>query len=222
MLDKVGLEIGGPSGNFRDSGILPLYRYTSRVDNCVYSSETIWEGNQSEGPTFAYHPMKNNGLNFIREATDLHGLPDNSYDFILSSHSLEHTANPVGALKEWMRVANPGGSFIIILPHYRHTFDHRRKPTPVSHMVADYEQRTEETDQTHVQEVLELHDLFRDPQAGTPEQFRSRSLNNFKNRCIHHHVFDEVNSRELLQTVGLEVEITEFVRPYHIVFLAHF
>lgn len=42
--NKIGLEVGGPSAAFRDTGELPLYRYLAGLDNCVFSVETIWEG----------------------------------------------------------------------------------------------------------------------------------------------------------------------------------
>jgi hypothetical protein len=35
---RVGLEIGGPSDTFGDAGILPLYRYIRKLDNCVFST----------------------------------------------------------------------------------------------------------------------------------------------------------------------------------------
>ena len=158
---KSGLEVGGPSAVFQDDGVLPLYRHLQGLDNCVYSLETIWEGRRTEGPTFSYHPHKRNGFNFVREATDLHGIADYQYDFVLSSHSLEHTANPVKALKEWVRVAKPGGAIIILLPDYRQTFDHRRTPTPIAHMLDDYGLGTDETDTTHLQEIIALHDNSR-------------------------------------------------------------
>jgi SAM-dependent methyltransferase len=217
---KSGLEVGGPSAVFQDDGVLPLYRHLQGLDNCVYSLETIWEGRRTEGPTFSYHPHKRNGFNFVREATDLHGIADYQYDFVLSSHSLEHTANPVKALKEWVRVAKPGGAIIILLPDYRQTFDHRRTPTPIAHMLDDYGLGTDETDTTHLQEIIALHDLSRDPAAGSAEQFRQRSLRNFENRCLHHHVFDQHNSRQLLEAAGLTVEILELAKPFHIVILA--
>src|SRR5260221_9635771 len=115
---KYGLEIGGPSGSFRDTGILPLYRYAAGLDNCVFAAETLWEGRRSEGQTFSYHPAKPNDFNFIREATDLRGIADHRYDFVLSSHNLEHIANPIRALKEWMRVVKAGGAIIAVLPDY--------------------------------------------------------------------------------------------------------
>jgi SAM-dependent methyltransferase len=218
--DGFGLEVGGPSSVFRDDGALPLYRYVKGLDNCVYALETIWEGKRAEGPTFSYHPRKTSGVNFVREATNLHGIDDHGYDFVLSSHSLEHTANPVKALKEWIRVVKPGGPVIVVLPDYRHTFDHRRSPTPIEHMVEDCELRRDEKDLTHLDEILELHDLSRDPLAGSKDCFRQRSLRNFENRCLHHHVFDERNSRRLLEAAGLSVEVLELVKPFHIAVLA--
>jgi SAM-dependent methyltransferase len=217
---KFGLEVGGPSSVFRDHGALPLYRYLAGLDNCVYSLETIWEGKRAEGLTFSYHPRKTNGFNFTREATDLRGIADYCYDFVLSSHSLEHTSNPVKALKEWIRVVKPGGPIIVFLPDYRHTFDHRRSPTLIEHMLEDYELGRDERDSSHLDEILELHDLSRDPLAGSKDHFRERVLRNFENRCLHHHVFDEHNARQLLEKTGLTVETLELVKPFHIAILA--
>ncbi len=218
---RAGLEIGGPSDVFGDAGILPLYRYIRKLDNCVFSAETIWEGRRLEGQTFTYHPKKPAGFNFIRESTDLKGIKTGGYDFLLASHTLEHSTNPIKALKEWIRVVKPGGPIIVILPHYKHTFDHRRQPTPVSHMVEDYERDMDEKDETHLNEILALHDLSLDPPAGTPQQFQARSLLNIENRCLHHHVFDENNSRGLLEAAGLDVENLRVVSPFHIVMRAH-
>src|SRR5712692_2284070 len=148
--NRAGLEIGGPSSVFGDDGIVPLYRHLQRLDNCVYAGETIWEGRRALGQTFCFHPGKPKGFNFICEASNLHLIGDRVYDFILSSHNLEHTANPVKVLKECMSVAKPGGALIIVLPHYRNTFDHRRRPTPLTHMLEDYERGTDEADCTHL------------------------------------------------------------------------
>lgn len=218
--NKFGLEIGGPSAAFGDAGVLPLYRSLAGLDNCVFSLETIWEGRRVEGWTYFYHPRRANGFNFIREATDLHGIGEHRYDFVLSSHNLEHISNPVRALKEWIRVVKPGGVIIVLLPDYRRTFDHRRSPTPIEHMLEDYELGRDERDLTHLAEILELHDLSRDPPAGSIDHFRQRSLRNFENRCLHHHVFDERNSRELFEAVGLTVELLELAKPEQIAVLA--
>jgi SAM-dependent methyltransferase len=217
---KYGLEIGGPSPVFDDPGELPLYRYLAGLDNCVFAGETIWEGKRQQGQTFSYHRKKEKGFNFILEATDLGAIGDHKYDFVLSSHSLEHISNPVRALKEWMRVVKPEGALIVLLPNYRRTFDHRRRPTAIAHMVEDYVLGRDEGDLTHLPEILELHDLTRDPGLISREQFVSRSHRNLENRCLHHHVFDEGNSKGLLEVAGLNVEVLELAKPFHIAILA--
>lgn len=41
---------------------------------------------------------------------------DNSIDRVIATHVLEHVADPVSALQEWVRVTRPGGVISLILP----------------------------------------------------------------------------------------------------------
>lgn len=211
-----GLEIGGPSPFFRS--FLPIYECMEVLDNCVFANTTVWEGNVGE--PFVYHPAKPAGHNYIADGTDLHQFADASYDFVLSCHNLEHIANPVKALKGWIRILRPQGSIILVLPDGRRTFDHRRTPTPVSHMLADYAAGIGEDDLTHLEEILAKHDLSKDPGAGDWENFRQRSMKNLEFRCLHHHVFNTANVRELLEAAGLKVVLMETALPFHIAALA--
>lgn len=225
---KSGLEIGGPSDVFRGwrtpsrmygwRSPLPIYDRVASLDNCDFSSSTIWASHQEE---YRFSPRIAPGKTIIADGF-LPLVPDNTYDFVLSSHSLEHIANPVRALHEWKRVTRPGGSLILVLPDYRRTFDHRRPSTPVGHMFEDYLRNVGEDDTTHVSEVLQLHDVEidggLDPQ--TSGGLRIRTMNNLSNRCLHHHVFDEFNSAELLKRVGLEILAIELALPHHIVLLS--
>src|SRR5258708_404849 len=143
--DKVGLEIGGPSFAFHDHGMLPIYRQAARVDNCNYSEHSPINGPAPAGKTFKYHRKREPGFTIICEAEELAPIADASYDFILASHSLEHCANPIKALTHWRRVARADAPCIIVLPHFRYTFDHRRQPTPLSHLIEDFERSEEHT-----------------------------------------------------------------------------
>jgi hypothetical protein len=87
-------------------------------------------------------------------------------------------------------------------------------------MLEDFERNTQEDDLSHLPDILQAHDLSMDRAAGSADEFRSRSLNNFTNRCLHHHVFNERNSRDLLTSVGMEVLAVESAFPYHIFLLA--
>lgn len=214
---KSGLEIGGPSKTFRNRNPFPIYNEVGSLDNCDFSRDTVWANHNSQ---FIFSRQKPGGKVIICDGSQLTPVADSSYDFVLSSHNLEHFANPVKALMEWKRVLRPTGGLILVLPYYRNTFDHRRLPTPVAHMIDDFERNTGEDDLTHLSEILDRHDLSRDRAAGSFDNFKKRSLDNFNNRCLHHHVFDESNSRDLLSAIGFEVLAVDLARPYHLCLLA--
>ncbi len=50
------------------------------------------------------------------DAQYLNGIRDNSFDFVYSSHCLEHMQDPNLALTHWLRVLKPGGFLIISVP----------------------------------------------------------------------------------------------------------
>jgi len=50
------------------------------------------------------------------DAQKLANVDDGSFDFLFSSHCLEHMRDPVEALGNWIRVIRPGGHLIISVP----------------------------------------------------------------------------------------------------------
>jgi predicted SAM-dependent methyltransferase len=51
------------------------------------------------------------------DAYDLSGFSDETFDFLFSSHCLEHLFFQAAVLSEWMRVIKVGGKMILYLPH---------------------------------------------------------------------------------------------------------
>lgn len=49
-------------------------------------------------------------------------LPDEEYDYIFSSHCLEHIPDWVGALNYWSEHLKSGGVMFLYLPHYSQTY----------------------------------------------------------------------------------------------------
>jgi len=219
LLNKSGLEIGGPSGIFKKRNILPLYPILKSLDGCNYSSRTVWEG-RIKNKTYLRKGLKGCGRQFISEAADLSFLESEKYDFILSSHCLEHVANPLKALNEWVRVLKTTGYLLLVLPHKDKTFDHKRPVSSLAHLVCDYKKSINEDDMTHLEEILIHHDLSMDTKAGDHESFRKRSLENHSNRCLHHHVFDTELVVSIVDYIKMKIISLDFALPYHIICLS--
>lgn len=220
LAGKSGIEIGGPSQAFSRRGLFPVYPIVGNLDNCNFCSTTVWGGTSNQGKNYRYDPNKPSGQQHIAEATSMESLSSGAYDFVLSSHMLEHSANPILALSEWKRLLKNDGTLVLLLPNKKHTFDHRRPTTTMAHLIADFNAGTKEDDLTHLQEILALHDLGRDPEAGSWAAFESRTRRNSENRCLHHHAFDAKLCVELVTYAGLKVKAVEEIRPHHILVLA--
>lgn len=136
---------------------------------------------------------------------------DHSLDYVVASHVLEHVANPVAALVEWVRVVRPGGIIYCVVPDRRHTWDHPRGLTPASHLLEDFLLRTTACDPTHIDEFAQGVDWSRFSPATPADDIpaardslargmhaavaRGEDIN------IHFHTFEPGNLRELLLTL---------------------
>jgi len=69
---------------------------------------------------------------------------DVAFDFVVSSHVLEHMPNPGLAIEEWLRVTRPGGVVHAVIPNREKTFDRPRATTPPQKMLAAWEARDPE------------------------------------------------------------------------------
>ena len=186
--NKTGFEIGGPS--IQTWGSLGLYDLAAKIDGINFASDTLWEKGLKDGSPYMWN-NRSIGVQYIRDAVDLKGIPDDHYDIVLSSHVLEHIANPFKALLEWIRILRSGGWLMTIVPWKERTFDHKRKVDRMEHLINDYLNHTTEADLSHLEEIISLHDFARDPPAMHGEFLRERSQKNLENRGLHHHVYDE-------------------------------
>ena len=197
------LEIGGPSDIFFTK--LYVYQNLKSLSVANFSNETTWEGKIGEGLNCRYYSNKL-AYQYILDTSNLYKIKDNSYDAILSSHSLEHLANPIKALFEWKRVLKKNGKLLLILPNKINNFDHKRPYTLFSHILSDYENKVTEDDMTHYEEIINLHDLKHYSKDANYEKFLEESKDNFKNRHFHHHVFNKDLIFKMLDFVGFNIE----------------
>ncbi len=77
--------------------------------------------------------------------------PDDSLDFVVLSHVIEHVANPVRVIGEIFRVLRPAGRALIAAPDKRFTFDDSRALTPITMLLEDFlEHRTDVPDERYL------------------------------------------------------------------------
>jgi SAM-dependent methyltransferase len=209
------LEIGGPSRIFSVRGRFPVYSVLAGIDNANFRETTVWSRSDEER-MFGHELCRR----YVAEATSLSEIASDTYDAVLASHVLEHTANPLKAIHEWLRVIRPGGTLVIVVPNRVANFDRKRPFTSIEHILDDFSKHRSEDDLTHLEEILQLHDLSLDPLAGTREQFRARALQNAENRCLHHHVFSLPLLTRLLEYAAAEIVYSGVELPHHLVAVA--
>jgi len=146
---------------------------------------------------------KPTNADYVTDAANLFFAADESLDFVCSSHVLEHIANPLGAINEWKRAIKKGGIIYAGVPDKRYTFDHRRKRTPLSHLIDDFEKNVDQTDSTHIYEFIENWDEKR-VYSCNKEQFLENVRNNPKSQ-VHHHAWIIDDVKEILEYMGLRI-----------------
>lgn len=77
-------------------------------------------------------------VDIIGNAETCEGIEDCSYDFVVSSHNLEHFEDPIGAIYRWLQIVKTGGHLIMAVPHKDHCFDRDREATSVTHVIEDF------------------------------------------------------------------------------------
>jgi SAM-dependent methyltransferase len=121
-----GLEIGGSAHN-------PFGLKTKNVDFQA-EPDTVFKKFEIEMCGKALP------VDIVASGDDL-PVPDQSQDFVISSHVIEHFFDPIKALLEWNRVIRPGGYIFVIAPHKERTFDKNRPRTPLVELIARHDGR---------------------------------------------------------------------------------
>lgn len=148
-------------------------------------------------------------------------VPDGSFDFLFSSHMLEHHQDTLRVLYEWKRVLKPGGVLFLILPHQARTIDRHRAVTTFQHHIDDYATLGDQEDHSHYAEIragwsrLEDFDQLR---AEFEAEWRMDVWDwpgRIKNGVIHFHVWSQNEVVDLFRYVGLSIEYVADAFPEH-------
>lgn len=183
-----GLEIG------------PLHRplVTHDAMQVDYLDRLTTEQLRSHYPELADLPLVEPTI--IGDAQTMEGIPDSTYDFVVSSHVIEHMRNPLAAVEQWCRITTPGGFLYLIVPDKRVTFDKKRVRTNVEHLILDYHSPSRARDFEHFLDYsIHVHDKRALDALEDAKRLESTDYS------IHFHVFMPADIVEALEWFSLNV-----------------
>jgi SAM-dependent methyltransferase len=200
--NKKVLEIGGPS-------IILQFLYNSTKSISLLNHKESIE-------YFTMGNMPNNFDNiFYGDIVDIKTIIDNDlfekFEVVISSHILEHVANPILSLKNLKKCLIPGGIIITSVPDKNQCWDRVRKYTEMNHIINDYESNILENDMTHIHESACMN---------RPNYYNDIGDHN-NPRIIHHHTFNEetlLGSHEYAKFETIKC-YTDDIDPLHIVYI---
>jgi SAM-dependent methyltransferase len=150
-------------------------------------------------------------VDVIDDGAALRTVPDESQDFVIANHILEHVQNPIAAIQRHLEVLRPGGILWLGLPDKRLTFDRARPVTPLAHIYRDYREGPEWSFHEHVREWVELVE----EKTGDDLERRRAALLAEGTPNIHYHVWGQDDLAEMFQSLrrdpGLRFDIEAVV-----------
>lgn len=153
-----GIEIGALTAPLRVPPGVAVYHVDrmSRTDLIAHEGPTlIAAGNE---------PNKIPEITVIDDAACLSRFADQTVDFVIANHVLEHLEDPIGALSNMLRVTRPGGVLMLVLPDPRYTFDAKRAITTVEHAIEDRAHGPEGSREAHYEEWARLIEGLPEPE----------------------------------------------------------
>lgn len=151
-------------------------------------------------------------IDIIDDGQVLSSIADESLDFIIANHMIEHCDNPFGALERWVAKLKVGGVVFLALPDQRKGWDERRDLTSLEHLLDDYRSTDEERKTRNYQHFKDWTELV----GGIHDEAHVRWLVDI-DYSIHFHVFTYESFREVLECarseLALPFEISDAVAP---------
>ena len=131
-------------------------------------------------------------VSFVASRPPYRFLADQSFDFVVASHVVEHLPNPLAAITEFVRVVRTGGVVYLVVPHKDYCFDRARGVTPLQHFVTEYLAGVVDISMEHcLEHVFDSLDLsLIDPANGADAIERARALHRSQ-QDFHVHTFTE-------------------------------
>ncbi len=140
---------------------------------------------------------------------------DETCDFVIASHIIEHLANPIGIIEDVYRVLRPGGILVLMVPNRHRTFDEFRDPTSLQHVIEDYENGETQVSTEHLREYIANVEK-KDIAAMAADELEAH-MTLHRLRSIHVHCWNEFEFSEMLShtilNLGIAWQLVDMLTP---------
>ena len=173
-LEGMGIELGAMDKSLPTSGRV-VVKYVDRLS----SSELLNHYPDSDQLQLVKIDVIDNG-------ETLSTFENDSLDFIVANHFLEHCENPIGTIRNHLKKIKQGGILFYTIPEKNFTFDKDRPLTTFEHLISEDIGMPAIPRKNHFYEWVTLVEKVRDVNAITDRV----SLLIQMNYSIHYHVWD--------------------------------
>ena len=185
LLGGKGIEIGG----FENPANIPNAEKIIRCDRLNR------EEAQKLFPEVNCSLLHEPDLIFDLDVVGLSHFADQSLDFIIINHVIEHLVNPVYAIEEIRRTLKRKGHFVISAPDKDYTFDLNR---PLSDEKEIFETYLENETVAPIQKYLPLIEYIHTDLINAPIEEIEKKLKYFSDRREHLHIWNSETFKEFL------------------------
>ncbi len=132
-------------------------------------------------------------VDIIDDGEKLLSIADDSLDFVIANHAIEHCEDAITSLSNWLRVLKSEGILYLAVPDKRYTFDRDRPLTSLEHLICDWEKGANWSRRSHFEEWVKVVEKF--PEAEAEKRIQYRMDMNFS---IHFHVWTQIEFLEFI------------------------
>ena len=141
-------------------------------------------------------------VDIVDDGEHLSKIKDSTQNFIIANQFLEHCQNPIGAIKNMLRVLKKNGVLYLCIPDKRYSFDIDRPITSIEHLLKDYQEGPNGSKREHFNDWLKYVKKIKDD-----TEVEQKILRFIKtNPPIHYHVWTQTELLELIVTLRKKLQ----------------
>jgi predicted SAM-dependent methyltransferase len=156
-------------------------------------------------------------IDVVDDGETLAKFKDNTLDFIIANHFIEHCLDPIGTILNMYAKLRREGVIYMGIPEKRYTFDKPRPITPYSHLLEEHRDKTKmKHRREHTEEAIRLTDKTVHGTKEIEQKVQEIMDSGFR---IHYHVWTQKEMTEmfvrLAEDFKIDLEIEALLKNLH-------